>query len=333
MKIKKVGILIILLLSLFTITSCNKQEDAQKSFPEIISEVKSYKLSGKLETFFPSGTKECEVVVYYQSPSLYRVELTNAGNNEPQIMIKNADGTYVLLPAVNKIFKVNSSWPDNSSYPYILQSLSKDIISDDNIISTKKDNTETLELKAKLFDNATITKQKISFNTSSGLPTEVLVYDDEDTLISRFEYSNIELNYSIDTNLFQVNESMSAARLVYAEDPFVFDRLISYPTFFPDGTSLDQENTSGIGDGRRVIMKYSGESPFTIVEQLITQTENTKTEYLTGSIYTMGGAMCIVSNNTIFFYDGGIEYLVASTSLNYTTMIQMGESLRTANSK
>lgn len=333
MKLKKVSLLILLFLSFLTITSCNKQEDVQKSFPEIISEVKSYKLSGKLETFFPSGAKECEVVVYYQNPNQYRVELTNAGNNEPQIMIKNIDGTYVLLPAVNKIFKVNSSWPDNSSYPYILQSLSKDIISDENIISTKKDNLETLELKAKLFDNATITKQKISFNMSKGLPTEVLVYDDEDTLISRFVYNNIELNYKIDSNIFHVNESMSVARLVYIEDPMLFDRIISYPTFFPDGTSLEQENTSGIGDDRRVIMKYSGDSPFTIVEQLVSQTETTKIEYITGSIYTMGGAMCIVSNNTIFFYDGGIEYLVASTTLSYTTMIQMGESLRTANSK
>ena len=49
---------------------------------------------------FPSGNKECEVVAYYKSPNLYRVELKNVGNNEPQIMIKNQDGIYVLLPSV-----------------------------------------------------------------------------------------------------------------------------------------------------------------------------------------------------------------------------------------
>ena len=64
-------------------------------------------------------TKECEVVVYYQSPNLYRVELTNAGNNEPQIMIKNADGTYVLLPAVNKIFKKKDS-KENEMFWYLV---------------------------------------------------------------------------------------------------------------------------------------------------------------------------------------------------------------------
>lgn len=332
-KLIKVGIILLLFVCLLTISSCKKTVDVEKNFPEIVAEIKSYKVTGKLESLFPSGIKECEVVVYYQSPNLFRVELKNAGNNEPQIMIKNNDGIYVLLPAVNKIFKINSSWPDNSSYPYILQSLSKDIIGDDNLISTKDENIETLEFNAKLFDNATITKQKVTFNRKTGLPNEVLVYDDQDTLITRFIYNSIDLDYNIDNNLFKVNETMTSARLSMAEDPFTFDRLISYPTYYPDGTSLENENTSGIGDNRRVIMKYSGETPFTVIEQYITSTENTKTEYLSGYIYTMGGAICILSNNTIFFYDGGMEYHVASTTLNYPTMIQMGESLRTANSK
>ena len=35
-----------------------------------------------------------------------------------------------------------------------------------------------------LFDNATITKQKVTFDRKTGLPNEVLVYDDQDTLIT-----------------------------------------------------------------------------------------------------------------------------------------------------
>ena len=122
-KVFKALVIFLILLNLTTLFSCKKEEDVNKSFPEIVQELKSYKLIGKLESNYPSGTKECEVVVYYKSPNLYRVELTNEGNNEPQIMIKNNDGIYVLLPTVNKMFKVDSSWPNNSSYPYILQSL------------------------------------------------------------------------------------------------------------------------------------------------------------------------------------------------------------------
>ena len=98
-KYLKVSLLFLLLVNIITLCSCKKEKDVQKSFPEIVTNLKSYKLSGKLESMFPSGNKECEVVAYYKSPNLYRVELKNVGNNEPQLMIKNQDGIYVLLPS------------------------------------------------------------------------------------------------------------------------------------------------------------------------------------------------------------------------------------------
>lgn len=332
-KLTKIIIFLLMFLCVVTLTSCKKETAVEETFPELVSNLKSYKLVGKLESMFPSGTKECEVTVYYKNPNLYRVELKNAGNNEPQIMIKNVDGIYVLLPAVNKIFKVNSSWPENSSYPYLLQSLSKDIIGDDNLQITKDENQTTLEFKAKQFNNAVVTKQKVTFNNETNLPEEVLIYDDQNTLIMRFTVTTISTNIEVDDKYFKVNDSMSTARLSYVDSPISFDRLITYPTYYPDKTTLQQETTLGEGENKRVIMKYSGDAPFTIIQQYVVNTENVKTEYISGDIYTMGGAICILANNTIQFYDSGIEYTLASTTLDYCTLIQMGESLRTADLK
>ena len=329
----KLGVLLLLFLNVLAFSSCKKVVEPEKSFPELVSEMNSYKLVGKLESMFPSGTKECEVVVYYKEPNLYRVELTNAGNNEPQVMIKNNEGIYVLLPAVNKIFKVESSWPDNSSYPYILQSLSKDIISDEDLITIKEETTTTLEFNAKMFDNAVATKQKVIFDNETSLPKEVLIYDDLDSLILRFVVEKIEVDINIDEEKFKVNDSMSSLRVSYAEDPLAFDRLITYPTYYPSGASLIAENISGTTNDKSVCMKFGGDTPFTVIEQYVLSTDNTKTTYVSGSIYTMGGAVCIASNNTIFFYDSGMEYTLASTHLDYVTLIQVGESLRSSNIK
>lgn len=332
-KLTKTIVFLLVFLCAVTLTSCKKETKVEESFPELVSKLKSYKLVGKLESMFPSGTKECEISVYYKQPNLYRVELKNAGNNEPQIMIKNNEGIYVLLPAVNKIFKINSNWPNNSSYPYILQSLSKDIIGDDNLLINKDKNNTTLEFKAKQFNNAMVTKQKVTFDNETKMPQEVLIYDDQDTLLVRFKVDKIDTNIEVDDKYFKVNDSMSTARLTYASSPIDFERLITYPTYYPEKTTLQQENTMGNGGTKRVIMKYSGESPFTIIEQYVINTEQIKTEYVSGDIYTMGGAICILANNTIQFYDSGIEYTVASTSLDYYTMIHVGESLRTADLK
>lgn len=332
-KLLKYFIFLLILISSFSLISCKKEEAIEKSFPEIVQELNSYKLVGRLESNYPTGTKECEVVVYYKNPNLFRVELTNAGNNEPQVMIKNNDGIFVLLPVVNKIFKVESSWPNNSSYPYILQSLSKDIISDENLITIKENNKTYLEFNAKMFDNAVVSKQKVTFNNDTNMPEEVLIYDETDSLIMRFIVNKIEQNINIDDLKFKVNDSMASLRLSYASNPISFDRLVSYPTYFPEGASLVAENVVGTVNDKTVFMKYGGDSPFTIIEQYVMAYEDTKTIYASGNIYIMGGAICIASNNTIFFYDSGMEYTVASNHLNYNTLIMMGESLRDSNEK
>ena len=332
-KLLRYFLFLLLFFTTLTFVSCKKEEVIEKSFPEIVQELKSYKLVGRLESNFPTGTKECEVVVYYKSPNLYRVELTNAGNNEPQVMIKNNEGIYVLLPTVNKIFKVESSWPYNSSYPYILQSLSKDIISDENLI-TKVENDKTyLEFNAKMFDNAVVSKQKVTFNNNTNMPEEVLIYDDANALIMRFVVNSIDQNANIDDLKFKVNDSMSSLRLNYASNPISFDRLVTYPTFYPNDASLVAENVVGTTDEKTVFMKFGGDTPFTIIEQYVMSYEETKTNYVSGDIYVMGGAICVASNNTIFFYDSGIEYTVASNHLDYNTLIMMGESLRNSNEK
>jgi len=332
-KIFKFILLLLLFVNIITLCSCKKEKNMEKSFPEIVANLKSYKLTGKLESNFPSGTKECEVVAYYKKPNLFRVELKNSGTNEPQIMIKNNDGIFVLLPTVNKIFKINSSWPNNSSYPYILQSISKDIIGDELLVKTKDNKTTTLEFKAKVFDNVVATKQKVIFDNETALPKEILVYDNSDALITRFVVNEIEIDKDIEKELFQVNNTMIEERHVYISSPIAFDRVVTYPTYFPTGASMLSENTVGTSTNKKVIMKYGGENPFTIIESYIMGTEDTKTEYLDGVIYTMGGAICIVSNNTIKFYDNGMEYILASASLDYPTLIQMGESLRVADLK
>ena len=162
-KILKVCFIISILLVSLCISSCKKNNPVEESFPEIVNNLTSYKLTGKLESNFPSGTKECNITTYYNAPNMYRVELQNPNTVETQIIIKNDNGVFVLVPSINKTFKVNSSWPSTSSYPYLLQSLSQDIISDTNMVTKKEGNNTVLELKARLHHSDINTSQKIIF--------------------------------------------------------------------------------------------------------------------------------------------------------------------------
>lgn len=323
---------IIIFFSLLGLTSCKTSKPVEDSFPDIVNSLTSYKLTGRLESNFPSGTKECNVTTYYKTPNLYRVELQNPNTTETQVMIKNDTGVYVLVPSVNKTFKVNSTWPANSSYPYLLQSLCNDIVSDTNVVSNKEGNNTTLELKAKLFNNDENTTQKIIFDENK-MPKEVLLYDLNHNLITRFVVTNIETNIDIDKTYFEANESRETLLEYYVNNPVEFDRLIRYPSYYPDGTSLNEEVISGTTNEKMAVMKFTGETNYTIVQQYILPSDKNLCEYVNGDIYIMGGCFTFVNDNNIMFYDEGIQYTIASNEVEVFEMIKMGESLKATNDK
>ena len=198
---KKYIVTILIFISIITLTGCKTTKNIEETFVQSVNELTSYKLVGKLESNYPSGIKECIVTVYYKKPNLYRVELLNANSVEGQIMVKNNEGVHIIIPSINKTFKVNSNWPNNSSYPYLLQSLANDIVSDDNIITTKDGNYTTLELKAKLFNRDDGNTQKIIFDENNSLK-EIYIYNKNNELLSNFKITSIEQNISIDDTLF-----------------------------------------------------------------------------------------------------------------------------------
>lgn len=330
--VKTILIMLVICLGTLSLTSCKRGKRVVKDFPTAVSSLESYKVTGKLYSMFPTGTKECLITVYYKEPDYYRVEVDNAALSDKQIVLKNQDGVQILVPSVNKTFKVKSSWPLNSSYPYLLQSLSKDLLSDENPIIVQEDETSTVEIKAKVFENAAPSTQKIVFDNKTGYPKEVFVYDENHNLLTRFVYENIELNKEIEDKMFNVEHTLTSMREYYQDIVETYVRAITYPTYYPEGVKLKEELIKGT-DIKTAIMKYEGESSFTIIEQYLMDSETVVTSYVDGDIYIMGGIVALVNNNTISFGEQGVEYTIASTTMNIIEMIKMGDSLLVGSEK
>lgn len=332
-RIIKGLIVCFLMLLTFTTVSCEKNQDKVLNFPEIVNNLKTYKLTGTLESNFPSGTKISNITVYYKNPDLYRVELVLPNSLEKQVILKNTNGVFVLIPSLNKNFKVSSNWPLTTSYPYLLQSLAKDFIADEEKQVEKNEETTTYRLKVKLFDNAEDMYQKIIFDNKTGLPLEICIYKNDDTLISHFKVESIETDIEIKDELFENNKSMETLKEVMNEEAIDFDRAMSYPTYCPTGLVLKEEVKSGSGDNQRIILTYSGSSFITIVEKFVTPFETIKTEYIDGDLYVLGGVVAIVNNESLKFYEAGIEYTLASANIDQLELVWIGDSLRLNNEK
>ena len=188
---KKIFLWVLTILSLCTLTSCDRGKRVVEDFPTAVSSLESYKITGKLTSYFPSRTKESLITVYYKNPDLYRVEVDNMDLGDKQIVLKNTSGVHILIPSLNKTFKVKSSWPLNSSYPYLFQSLCKDMLNDEEKVTTHDEESSTVEMKVKVFDDSMPYKQKIIFNNKTGYPNTVLVYDEKENLITKFTFDKI----------------------------------------------------------------------------------------------------------------------------------------------
>lgn len=298
-------------------SACRGSDSPQRVFAEKLTKAQSYKVEGIMESYYESGRKQNEFKVLYKYPEMIKVEIKSVENADKQIILKNNEGVYILIPAVNKNFKIQSDWPDNASYPYLLQSLAKDIANDSDAIITEDETKVTVETKTKMHADATPVKQKIIFDKTTKLPTEVLVYDEDDNLYIRTVFTHIDFDYNISDDEFDLEGSMAAVRLEIGEEVVYENREIGYPLYCPEGISLASENIVSNQDGteRLAIMKYGNDYGFTLIQEYVNDNEVTRYQEENGEIFMVLGNVAILKDNSLQTIYRGIEYTVASEDL------------------
>lgn len=326
-KIKKLfGLLVMLIFGVFLI-GCDEVKKT-KEFTDVVNETQSYSLSGVMESFYLEGRKQSEFNVLYKSADEIKVVLKSVDSEDSQIILKNKNGVYVLIPTINKNFKIKSDWPVNASYPYLLQSLSKDIANEKNLITSEDENVKILQTKTYLYKDAAANTQKITVSKETGLPSEVQIFDKQGNLYVRVVFSEIKLNCEIDSKEFIVNETMSTMRSEYTSSIVYEEREIKYPLYYPEGCTLKNESKVENVDtfDATSIMTYEGDYAFTIIQQFVNDKETTSFAHETGEILMVLGVPCILKGNGIQTVYQGVEYTVASSDLAVEEMIKIVSS-------
>lgn len=326
---KRFIILIVFVFIFVVFISC-KKDDQSKEFTDVVNENTSYSLSGIMESFYPNGRKQNDFNVMYKSKNYIKVCLSNNDEtkdvSQKQIILKNNDGVYILIPSINKNFKIQSSWPDGANYPYLLYSLVKDIKENDNVVVTDNDSYVTYETSTCVFKNDNKYKEKIIVDKSTNLPVEVLIYDDNNELFIRVVFNEIKINVSIDDKEFVVDDTMNTWKDMYEEDFEFDDRVVEYPKVYPDGMKLVKESTEISDDGKELlsIMKFANdEASFTLIEQYVNMTDNISYQQEVGEVINILGNPSIMKTSSIITVYNGIEYTIASNSLSYDEMIDV----------
>lgn len=346
---KKIFILFGVLL--FTITGCGeyKLEDAIKDFSKSVENSKSYKVNGTMEISSGEEIFTYSIDTYYLKDDYYKVILVNQTNNHEQIILKNADGLYVVTPSLNKSFKFDSVWPDNSSQAYILQNLVNDIKNDSSATLEKKDNEYIIRSKVNYPNNEELSYQKIHFDKNMNL-NKVEVYNNEDIVKIKVNFKTIDLKAKLSEDEFVLNdlidepntnetqnndncseetckeESNNCEEGKCEETSSTLDSII-YPLYIPSETHLSSSETVSTETGQRVILTFSGDKNFVIVEEKAVASSDFEVVPVFGDPLMLNDTVGALSSNSISWHANDISYYLVSSDLTANEMINVAKSL------
>ncbi len=316
---------------LLLITGCGEksQEDVKNSLDAKLEEMTGYKANAKMMLKTGKESQVYDVEIWHSKPSYYRVNLKNAAKDQSQMILRNDEGVFVLTPALNKSFRFQSDWPQNSSQAYLYESLARDIMNDkETMFKTTKD-SYIFETKTNYQNSAMLPRQEITLNKKNLTPRLVKIMDTDANVLIEIEFSKVELNAKFDKGAFDTKRNMTGAQM---EVPTLAQNAnqpleIKLPTDTPAGTSLVEEKEMKTENGKRIILTYGGEKTFTLIQERAVVKETAASTFVDGEPVDLGYAIGAISQQSLTWSYGGVDFMLASKDLTKEEMVMVARSM------
>ncbi len=322
-------ILLSLVVLLLLVTGCGKNSETSiiNDLEKKVNKSDAYKVSGELEIVNNDEVYTYDIEVSYKKENNYKVSLTNQANNHTQIILKNADGVYVLTPALNKSFKFQSDWPYSNSQVYLLKSLVNDIKETKEKDFKQTDNGYMLTTKVNYPNNSKLVKQTIELDKNGNFK-RVKVYDSNNVICMTMVFDVIDYSPTFKKDYFDLNTIMSTYSIdeESVKETTAIDDTI-YPLIIPNGTKLVSEEKIKKDIGDRIIMTFDGDKPFLLVEESAVVEDEFTIIPTYGEPYQLMDTLGVMTNNSLTWVSNGIEYYIVSDVLNQDELVEVAQSI------
>lgn len=338
---KKIGILTFLLL--FLTCGCGKVDinKAKSEFENKVTKAKSYVLKGSMEIINNEDTYVYTVEASFLKDDYYKVRLVNQTNNHEQVILKNADGVYVVTPSLNKSFKFQSDWPNNSSQSYLLGSLLQDIKNDKSSSLEETDKNYIIKATVNYPNNSELSYEKIYFDKNMNIE-RVEVYTKEDIVKIKVDIKSLDLKAGLEKDDFNLDdlidqdccntntceEDNKTCEEKETETGAIED--IIYPLYIPSETYLTSKDILDTDTGERVILTYNGSKNFVLVEEKATSSQEFEIIPVYGDPLMLNDSVAALQANSISWTSNNMEYYLAGNDLSSEELLSIATSLTNA---
>lgn len=356
---------VVMFLLVFLLTGCMKNTtDNLRSFKDYNSKKESYELTGVMKLVSNEDEFTYDLKVGVKDNEFYKVSLVNTVSNHEQVILKNSDGVYVITPNLNKSFRFQSEWPNNSSQAYLLGSLVDDLNKDTGAsIQEEKDNY-IIKSKVNYPNNAKLDNEVITTDKKFNV-VNVAVKDETGSTILEVKINDINYSpkfndeyFSLDTYITETEEddAKKEEEKKKKEDACIseckedenckkectkdtttkntsniLDEII-YPLYVPTDTYLSSKDTVTTDNGNRVILTFAGVDPFILVEEVSVKNKEMEIIPVSGEPLLLGDSVGALTSNSIYWTSNGVDYYLTSNTLNSQDMMTIAESITNSSS-
>lgn len=324
-------LLILGLLLIIGLTACGEksQEDVKKALNKKMEEITGYKANATLTLQTGNEPQDYNIDIWHNRPDFYRVHLKSDNKEQSQMILRNAEGVFVITPALNKSFRFQSDWPENTSQAYLYESLVRDILNDDEAKFTQTDTDYVFETKTNYQNNKTLPMQEITINKKDLSPVMVRVLDQDRQPLVQVEFSGFEFNSKFDTDAFDLEKNKTGAEMdtPTMAQPENAKLMVLYPENTP-GMELIEEKKVSTESGERVVLTYAGEKSFTLFEEVASILPVSAPIFVDGEPVDLGFTVGTLTENAISWSYDGVDFYLASEELSQEEMYEIARSVQ-----
>lgn len=312
------------------------KEDVMKKLSGKWNDTKGYELQATMEIKTGAEPRLYDVDVWHTKPDFFRVNVTQEGSNDSQMIVRNEEGVFVVTPSLGKTYKFQSDWPTQNSQAYLIGALAEDIKVDENATMTEEDKTYIFETATRNNHKKVLPTQQIHIDKKTLLPTHVSVLDENKEEQIRIVFKKITLgterkakDYAVELNHEGQETEEQEETEEQSEDKTGLKTY--YPTVDWEGV-LDEEVVKNDGVTRS-FMTFDGEKEFTIIQERAARPDNELPVSIEGDPVDLGFAVAALTEKSIRWESDGISFFIASDTLTKDEMIEVAISMTSSEMK
>lgn len=272
---------------------------------------------------------------------------------------------YVVTPSLNKSFKFQSEWPDNSSQSYLLKPIINDLNKDAEISMTEEDSKYIIKSKVNYPNNSDLVYQKITLDKDMNLD-KIEVFNQNDAVKIKVNVNNIDLKASLSESDFKLEDyvkedSNGSTKKDCPEgdttcktenttcDPKKEDCTnnkntcegsncakdkttgvledIVYPLYIPSNTYLSGKDKVDTDNGERVILTFGGDKNFVLVEEVANPSNEFEIIPVYGDPLMLNDTVAALSENSLYWTSNNISYYLAGNDLTSDEILNIAKNM------